>query len=109
MVRGSAWGRWVRLCRPPARSLEGPGVARPQALEDHSIRHTRILEALEAEKQTLAEEVQALQCGRSGSGRDRTPAGARSPRGWPESPSCAESVLFPTLLTPACKPCERLL
>lgn len=42
----------------------------PQALEDHSIRHTRILEALEAERQKIATEVQTLQ--QSQGGRDRT-------------------------------------
>ncbi|XP_066235960.1 kinesin-like protein KIF14 isoform X2 [Saccopteryx leptura] len=36
-------------------------LAAKQALEDHSIRHTRILEALEAEKQKIAKEVQILQ------------------------------------------------
>lgn len=41
-----------------------------QALEDHSIRHTRILEALEAEKQKIANEVQTLQ--QSQSNRDKT-------------------------------------
>lgn len=40
-----------------------------QALEDHSIRHTRILEALEAEKQKIAKEVQTLQ--QSQSHRDK--------------------------------------
>ncbi|XP_054432470.1 kinesin-like protein KIF14 [Pteronotus mesoamericanus] len=43
------------------RRLEVEGLAAKQALEDHRIRHTRILEALEAEKQKLAREVQTLQ------------------------------------------------
>ncbi|XP_015423931.1 PREDICTED: kinesin-like protein KIF14 [Myotis davidii] len=42
-----------------------------QALDDHSVRHTRILEALEAEKQKIAQEVQALQQNRGG--KDRAP------------------------------------
>lgn len=32
-----------------------------QALEDHRIRHAKILEALETEKQRIAKEVQILQ------------------------------------------------
>lgn len=44
-----------------------------QALDDHSVRHTRILEALEAEKQKIAQEVQALQQNRGG--KDRAPPG----------------------------------
>nr|XP_012314989.1 kinesin-like protein KIF14 isoform X2 [Aotus nancymaae] len=40
------------------------------ALEDHSIRHARILEALETEKQKIAKEVQILQQNRSN--RDKT-------------------------------------
>ncbi|XP_045674220.1 kinesin-like protein KIF14 isoform X1 [Phyllostomus hastatus] len=54
------------------KRLEVESLAAKQALEDHSVRHARILEALEAEKQKLAEEVQVLQRGRSG--RDRAPA-----------------------------------
>ncbi|KAM5300671.1 kinesin-like protein KIF14 isoform 2-T2 [Glossophaga mutica] len=54
------------------RRLEVESLAAKQALEDHSVRHTRILEALEAEKQKLAEEVRVLQ--RQQSSRDRTPA-----------------------------------
>lgn len=41
-----------------------------QALEDHSIRHARILEALEIEKQKIAKEVQILQENRGN--RDKT-------------------------------------
>lgn len=41
-----------------------------QALEDHSIRHARILEALETEKQKIAKEVQILQ--QNQSNRDKT-------------------------------------
>lgn len=32
-----------------------------QALEDHTIRHAKILEALEAEKQKIAKEIETLQ------------------------------------------------
>lgn len=32
-----------------------------QALEDHTIHHAKILEALEAEKQKLSKEIQTLQ------------------------------------------------
>lgn len=32
-----------------------------QALEDHTIRHAKIVEALEAEKQKIAEEIHSLQ------------------------------------------------
>jgi kinesin family protein 14 len=41
-----------------------------QALADHSIRHAKILEALETEKQKIAQEVQILQQNRSH--RDKT-------------------------------------
>ncbi|XP_053515579.1 kinesin-like protein KIF14 [Artibeus jamaicensis] len=54
------------------KRLEAESLAVKQALEDHSVRHTRILEALEAEKQKLSEEVQALQRGQ-GTG-DGTPS-----------------------------------
>ncbi|XP_017203364.1 kinesin-like protein KIF14 [Oryctolagus cuniculus] len=53
-----------------SRRLEMEALAAKQALEDHSIRHTRILEALEAEKQKIAKEVQILQQNRSN--RDKT-------------------------------------
>lgn len=58
------------------RRLQLEQLAAQQALEDHSVRHTRILEALEAEKQKIAREVQALQ--QSQGGRDRAPPGATS-------------------------------
>nr|KAF6267021.1 kinesin family member 14 [Pipistrellus kuhlii] len=58
------------------RRLELERLAAQQALEDHSVRHTRILEALEAEKQKIAQEVQALQRGQGG--RDRGPSVATS-------------------------------
>ncbi|CAK6442312.1 unnamed protein product [Pipistrellus nathusii] len=51
------------------RRLELERLAAQQALEGHSLRHTRILEALEAEKQKIAQEVQALQRGPGGRGR----------------------------------------
>lgn len=38
-----------------------PLLVFPQALEDHTIRHAKIVEALEAEKQKIAEEIHALQ------------------------------------------------
>ncbi|ELK19092.1 Kinesin-like protein KIF14 [Pteropus alecto] len=50
--------------------LHVEALAARQVLEDHSIRHARILEALEAEKQKIAAEVQSLQQSRGG--RDRT-------------------------------------
>ncbi|KAM8818763.1 kinesin-like protein KIF14 [Rhynchonycteris naso] len=43
------------------KRLAVQSLAARQALEDHSIRHARILEALEAEKQKIAKEVQILQ------------------------------------------------
>lgn len=42
------------------KRLEMETLAAKQALEDHSIRHARILEALETEKQKIAKEVQIL-------------------------------------------------
>ncbi|EPQ19451.1 Zinc finger protein 281 [Myotis brandtii] len=53
------------------RRLQLERLAAQQALEDHSVRHTRILEALEAEKQKIAQEVQALQ--QNQGSRDRAP------------------------------------
>ncbi|KAG8436568.1 hypothetical protein GDO86_007614 [Hymenochirus boettgeri] len=41
--------------------LEMETLATKQALDDHSVRHAKILEALEAEKQKIAREVQILQ------------------------------------------------
>ncbi|KFO30491.1 Kinesin-like protein KIF14 [Fukomys damarensis] len=52
------------------KRLEMETLATKQALEDHSVRHAKILEALEAEKQKIAREVQILQQNRSN--RDKT-------------------------------------
>ncbi|XP_067997024.1 kinesin-like protein KIF14 [Melanerpes formicivorus] len=49
------------------KRLEMETLATKQALEDHNVRHTKILEALEAEKQKIAEEIHTLQKNR-GSG-----------------------------------------
>ncbi|NXU59423.1 KIF14 protein, partial [Turnix velox] len=48
------------------KHLEMEALATKQALEEHTIHHAKILEALEAEKQKIAEEIQNLQknCGR---------------------------------------------
>ncbi|NXO20245.1 KIF14 protein, partial [Cisticola juncidis] len=43
------------------KRLEMETLATKQALEDHTIRHGKIVEALEAEKQKIAEEIQTLQ------------------------------------------------
>ncbi|KAH0618349.1 hypothetical protein JD844_017461 [Phrynosoma platyrhinos] len=43
------------------KRLEMETLAAREVLEDHTIRHARILEALEAEKQKIAREVQTLQ------------------------------------------------
>ncbi|XP_042557222.1 kinesin-like protein KIF14 [Dipodomys spectabilis] len=43
------------------KRLEMETLATKQALADHSIRHAKILEALEAEKQKIAKELQILQ------------------------------------------------
>ncbi|XP_040119169.1 kinesin-like protein KIF14 [Oryx dammah] len=43
------------------KRLEMEALATKQALEDHRIRHAKILEALETEKQRIAQEVQILQ------------------------------------------------
>ncbi|XP_036133400.1 kinesin-like protein KIF14 isoform X2 [Molossus molossus] len=55
--------------RGARRRLQVESLAAQQALEDHSIRHTRILEALEAEKQKIAQEVQTLQQSQSRRGK----------------------------------------
>ncbi|XP_037681013.1 kinesin-like protein KIF14 [Choloepus didactylus] len=47
------------------KRLEMETLATKQALEHHSMRHARILEALESEKQKIAKEVQILQQNRS--------------------------------------------
>ncbi|KAM9612652.1 kinesin-like protein KIF14 [Trichechus inunguis] len=52
------------------KRLEMETLATKQALEDHSIRHVRILEALETEKQKIAKEVEILQQNRGN--RDKT-------------------------------------
>ncbi|XP_004685308.1 PREDICTED: kinesin-like protein KIF14 [Condylura cristata] len=52
------------------KRLEMEALATKQALEDHSIRHARILEALETEKQKIAKEVQILQ--QNQNNRDKT-------------------------------------
>jgi len=44
----------------------------PQALEDHTIRHAKILEALEAEKQKIAEEIHTLQNNRGSGNKTMT-------------------------------------
>ncbi|NXN02467.1 KIF14 protein, partial [Sylvia borin] len=49
------------------KRLEMETLATKQALEDHTIRHAKIVEALEAEKQKIAEEIHTLQKNR-GSG-----------------------------------------
>ncbi|NXM50273.1 KIF14 protein, partial [Gymnorhina tibicen] len=43
------------------KRLEMETLATKQALEDHTIRHAKIVEALEAEKQKIAEEIHSLQ------------------------------------------------
>ncbi|NXU13884.1 KIF14 protein, partial [Pardalotus punctatus] len=43
------------------KRLEMETLATKQALEDHTIRHAKILEALEAEKQKIADEIHTLQ------------------------------------------------
>ncbi|XP_015724939.1 kinesin-like protein KIF14 [Coturnix japonica] len=49
------------------KRLEMEALATKQALEDHTIRHAKILQALEDEKQKIAEEIESLQKNR-GSG-----------------------------------------
>ncbi|NXD14360.1 KIF14 protein, partial [Nothocercus nigrocapillus] len=53
------------------KRLEMETIATKQALADHTIRHAKILEALEAEKQKIAKEIQTLQKNR-GSGKKAT-------------------------------------
>ncbi|NXK46385.1 KIF14 protein, partial [Chauna torquata] len=43
------------------KRLEMETLATKQALEDHTIRHAKILQALEAEKQKIAEEIETFQ------------------------------------------------
>ncbi|XP_021572800.1 kinesin-like protein KIF14 isoform X2 [Carlito syrichta] len=52
------------------KRLEMETLTTKQALEDHSIHHARILQALETEKQKIAREVQILQ--QNWSNRDKT-------------------------------------
>ncbi|XP_043855977.1 kinesin-like protein KIF14 [Dromiciops gliroides] len=47
------------------KRLEMETLATKQALEDHTVRHVKILEALEAEKQKIVKEVQILQQNRN--------------------------------------------
>ncbi|XP_048214211.1 kinesin-like protein KIF14 [Perognathus longimembris pacificus] len=47
------------------KRLEMETLATKQALADHSVRHAKILEALEAEKQKIAKELQILQQNRT--------------------------------------------
>ncbi|NXK36537.1 KIF14 protein, partial [Piprites chloris] len=54
------------------KRLEMETLATKQALEDHTIRHARILEALEAEKQKIAEEIHTLQKNRGSGNRTMT-------------------------------------
>ncbi|XP_010829379.1 PREDICTED: kinesin-like protein KIF14 [Bison bison bison] len=51
------------------KRLEMEALATKQALEDHRIRHAKILEALETEKQRIAQEVQSLQQSQSHRGK----------------------------------------
>ncbi|NXA34171.1 KIF14 protein, partial [Eudromia elegans] len=53
------------------KRLEMETIATKQALADHTIRHAKILEALEAEKQKIAEEIKTLQKNRE-SGKKAT-------------------------------------
>ncbi|KAM8930639.1 kinesin-like protein KIF14 [Pelodytes ibericus] len=55
------------------RRLEMESLTTRQALEDHTLRHAKILQALEAEKQKIAEEVQMLLQDKKSS-RDRSMA-----------------------------------
>ncbi|XP_063796207.1 kinesin-like protein KIF14 [Pseudophryne corroboree] len=52
------------------KRLEMEAIATKQALEDHKIRHAKILQALEDEKQKIAKEVQMLQQEKNISGRN---------------------------------------
>ncbi|KFW68585.1 Kinesin-like KIF14, partial [Pygoscelis adeliae] len=54
------------------KRLEMEALATKQALEDHTIRHAKILEALEAEKQKIAEEIQTLQKNRGSGNKTMT-------------------------------------
>ncbi|KFO72401.1 Kinesin-like KIF14, partial [Cuculus canorus] len=54
------------------KRLEMETLATKQALADHSIRHAKIIEALEAEKQKIAEEIQNLQKNRGSGNKTMT-------------------------------------
>ncbi|XP_032047706.1 kinesin-like protein KIF14 [Aythya fuligula] len=54
------------------KRLEVETLATKQALEDHSIHHAKILQALEAEKQKIAEEIQTLQKNRGSGNKTMT-------------------------------------
>ncbi|NWX79672.1 KIF14 protein, partial [Alca torda] len=54
------------------KRLEMEALATKQALEDHTIRHAKILEALEAEKQKIAEEIHKLQKNRGSGNKTMT-------------------------------------
>ncbi|KAF1634838.1 Kinesin-like protein KIF14, partial [Eudyptes filholi] len=54
------------------KRLEMEALATKQALEDHTIRHAKILEALEAEKQKIAEEIHTLQKNRGSGNKTMT-------------------------------------
>ncbi|NXW29849.1 KIF14 protein, partial [Phaetusa simplex] len=54
------------------KRLEMEALATKQALEDHTIHHAKILEALEAEKQKIAEEIHNLQKNRGSGNKTMT-------------------------------------
>ncbi|NXX88779.1 KIF14 protein, partial [Centropus bengalensis] len=54
------------------KRLEMEALATKQALADHTIRHAKILEALEAEKQKIAEEIHNLQRNRGSGNKTMT-------------------------------------
>ncbi|XP_010078359.1 PREDICTED: kinesin-like protein KIF14, partial [Pterocles gutturalis] len=54
------------------KRLEMETLATKQALEDHTIHHAKILEALEAEKQKIAEEIHNLQKNRGNGNKTTT-------------------------------------
>uniref|UniRef100_A0A8B9P4Y8 Kinesin-like protein KIF14 n=1 Tax=Apteryx owenii TaxID=8824 RepID=A0A8B9P4Y8_APTOW len=54
------------------KRLEMETLATKQALADHTIRHAKILEALEAEKQKIAEEIQTFQKNRGSGNKTMT-------------------------------------
>ncbi|NXP09525.1 KIF14 protein, partial [Thinocorus orbignyianus] len=54
------------------KRLEMETLATKQALEDHTVRHVKILEALETEKQKIAEEIRNLQKSRGSGNKTMT-------------------------------------